>query len=71
MRQTAQRQGEPAPLLSTIDVARLLGVTPARVRQLDRMLLPQRTVSGVRLYDRRVVERYLEERAARRAAGGQ
>jgi hypothetical protein len=33
------------------------------------VLVPQRTASGVRLYRRAVVERYVEERQARRAPG--
>lgn len=51
-------------LLLTGDVAKRLGVTADRVRQLERegRLVPQRTESGWRLYRRRDVEREIARR---------
>lgn len=51
-------------LLTTADAARLLGVVPATVRQIERQggLAAKRTPSGVRLFDREEVERLVEER---------
>jgi predicted transcriptional regulator len=53
-------------LLTPHDVAKLAGVTPAAVRSwADVGRLPvMRTVSGMRLFLRRDVDRYLEERRA-------
>ena len=53
--------------LSAADAARLLGVVPATVRQMERdgRLPAQRTAGGMRLFHRKDVERFLAERAAR------
>lgn len=58
--------------LLTGDDAQRLGLSPDRVRQLERagVLLAQRTPTGLRLYDRDVVERLAAERAQRRKARG-
>jgi excisionase family DNA binding protein len=54
-------------LLTTADAARILGVVPATVRQLERngRLAAQRTSSGVRLFQRSDVEQLARERATR------
>jgi excisionase family DNA binding protein len=51
-------------LLTTADAARLLGVVPATVRQMERSgrLPAQRTTSGMRLFRRADVERLLADR---------
>ncbi len=54
-------------LLKPKSVARRLGVTPARVRQLDDDLKPLRTECGARFYLADDVERYAARRDARRA----
>lgn len=56
----------PAEFLSTQDVARLLGVSDGRVRQLDARLEPARTPNGRRVYRRDIVEKHARERAAPR-----
>jgi excisionase family DNA binding protein len=50
-----------AQLLSAADAARLLGVVPATVRQMERdgRLPAQRTVGGMRLFRREDVERLM------------
>jgi DNA-binding transcriptional MerR regulator len=60
-------------LLSTADASRLLGVTPATVRLMARRgtLGPAATTeSGIRLFDRRDVERLVKSRAAKGAHHG-
>ena len=52
------------------DVARALGVSDERVRQLDHELKPHRREDGVRRYDPKVVKRVAEQRAARRSVRG-
>jgi DNA-binding transcriptional MerR regulator len=49
-------------LLTVSSVARQLGVTPSRVRQLDDELHPERTDTGVRLYTAAAVAEYLARR---------
>jgi DNA-binding transcriptional MerR regulator len=58
--------------LETADVARILNITPATVRQLEQKgaLAAERTVSGTRLFDQSDVERLARERAAQRKARG-
>ncbi len=58
------------PMMLTSHVAKLLGVTPARIRQMEtRGELPaERIGGGVRLFSRTEVLRVAEERA-RRAEG--
>jgi excisionase family DNA binding protein len=58
-------------LLSPADAARLLGVVPATVRQMERdgRLPAQRTVGGMRLFRREDVERLRDARAAGQQAG--
>jgi len=53
-----------ATLLLTSDVARILSVSPDRVRALERLgqLPALKTENGVRLFDRRDVERLANER---------
>lgn len=53
--------------LSAADAARLLGVVPATVRQMERdgRLPAQRTMGGMRLFRGEDVERFLAERAVR------
>lgn len=56
-------------LLTVADAARILGVVPARVRQLanEGQLPPATmTVSGTRLFRQEDVERLAEERKAKR-----
>jgi DNA-binding transcriptional MerR regulator len=49
------------------EVARILGVTRQRVRQLDDVLKPMRNpLTGWRLYDERVVKEYKRRREERR-----
>ncbi len=57
-------------LLSTADAARILGVVPATVRQLERngRLPAIRTAGGIRLFRRADVERFARERALRQVA---
>lgn len=57
-------------LLTVADAARLLGVVPATVRQMERngRLPALRTESGIRLFRRQDVERLVEERARTRAS---
>lgn len=52
------------------DVARVLGVTDERVRQLDAELKPIRRENGQRRYDPAVVKRVAEQRAERRGVRG-
>jgi DNA-binding transcriptional MerR regulator len=51
--------------LLTSDVAKLLNCTPANVRHLERVgrLYAEKTVTGVRLFDRNEVETLISERA--------
>jgi excisionase family DNA binding protein len=58
-------------LVTTATVARQLGITPCRVRQLaDIGRIPStRTAEGVRLYRVDDVERVARERAAQRSGG--
>jgi excisionase family DNA binding protein len=53
-------------LLTSADAARILGVVPATVRQLEKggKLPAQRTPGGVRLFRRSDVERLARERAS-------
>jgi excisionase family DNA binding protein len=53
--------------LSAADAARLLGVVPATVRQMERdgRLPAQRTAGGMRLFRREDVERLRDARTAR------
>ena len=55
-------------LMTTASVARRLGITPSRVRQLadTKRIATERTAEGVRLYRLDDVERVARERAARR-----
>ncbi len=54
--------------LSSADAARVLGVVPATVRQMERSgrLPARRTVGGMRLFRREDVERLARERAGDR-----
>lgn len=60
----------PKKMLSA-DVAKLLDVTPATVRLMERRgtLTAERTMSGVRLFDRADVERLAKERLKRNGEG--
>jgi excisionase family DNA binding protein len=53
-----------AQLMTAADAARLLGVVPATVRQMERdgRLPAMRTVGGIRLFQREDVERLARER---------
>jgi DNA-binding transcriptional MerR regulator len=55
-------------LLSTGDVARILGVSVDSVRVMERLgrLKAMRTVSGQRIFDRREVERMRAKREGQR-----
>ena len=58
--------------LATADAARMLGVTPATVRQMERrgeLKAAERTEGGIRLFRRVDVERLAKRRAARRSHG--
>lgn len=55
-------------LLRTKSVARILDLTPTRVRQLDDELQPLFTEDGARLYRRADVERVAAMRAGASAA---
>jgi excisionase family DNA binding protein len=61
---------EHTALLLTNDVARILGVSPETVRLLERLgrLPALKTERGVRLFDRRDVERLAREREERRTS---
>ena len=63
---TVPNKAEP-PFLLTSEVARVLGVTPETVRHWERVgrLPAQKTSTGVRLFDRRDVERFARAREAR------
>jgi DNA-binding transcriptional MerR regulator len=59
-------------LLCVADVARLVGLTPAAIRsaaRAGRIHVEARTPSGVRLFDRAEVQRFLSERSSRPAKG--
>jgi excisionase family DNA binding protein len=58
-------------VMMTATVARRLGITPCRVRQLaDAGRIPSvRTADGIRLYRVDDIERIAAERAARRGGG--
>jgi excisionase family DNA binding protein len=60
------------PYLLTSDVAAILAVSPSRVYQLERQgrLSAIRTARGVRLFDRREVERLARERHGAAEAEG-
>ena len=60
------------PPVLTAEAAKILNVTPASVRAMDRRgeLIAVRTLSGVRLFDRDQVERLARERSARRLGHG-
>jgi DNA-binding transcriptional MerR regulator len=51
-------------LLTPAVVARQLGISPERVRQLDGTLKPKRTETGVRVYDQDVVDEFAGRRDA-------
>lgn len=58
--------------LTKADVARILGVTPDRVRQLantGRLKVAQRTPGGVRLFRAADVERFRAEREKTKGGG--
>jgi DNA-binding transcriptional MerR regulator len=59
---------DEATHLTTSSVARVLGVAECTVRLMERRgeLPCTRTASGVRLFDRAVIERIAAERLARR-----
>ncbi len=60
--------------LSTADAARVLDVTPATVRQMERrgkLVAASRTLSGIRLFRRADVERLAKTRVKRRRRGAQ
>ena len=63
-----QKNKANPPLLLTSEAARVFGVTPETVRHWERVgrLPAQETATGVRLFDRRDVERLAREREARR-----
>lgn len=52
--------------LTSLAVARMLGVSRCTVHNLDHVLTPRRSETGVRIYDRAVVEAELERRKAGR-----
>jgi DNA-binding transcriptional MerR regulator len=54
--------------LLTAEAARLIGVTPTTIRAMEQrgLLVAERTPSGVRLFERDLVERVARERAERR-----
>lgn len=57
------------PYLTPADAARLLGVTPATVREMERrgtLKAAARTKGGARLFRRADVERLVRERQPRR-----
>lgn len=56
-------------LLGVADAARLLGVVPATVRQMERdgRLPAQKTASGVRIFRREDVARLVSEREQRQS----
>lgn len=55
----------PSHTMAIGDVARVLGVGPDRVRQLDDKLRPIRLPTGARRYDPRLVQREADRRAVR------
>jgi DNA-binding transcriptional MerR regulator len=57
-------------LLQVGSVARRLGLSVHRIRQLDDVLKPQRTLEGRRLYESALVDAYAAEREAARASKG-
>ena len=55
-------------LLSPADAARVLGVTPAAVRQMERrgeLKAATRTESGIRLFERSTVEQLAKRRRSK------
>jgi DNA-binding transcriptional MerR regulator len=56
----------------TSEAARLIGISPDGLRAMERRgeLAAERTESGVRLFDRDVVQRVASARAQLRKAGG-
>lgn len=68
LQDTGNRKGVAmVQLLSAADAARMLGVVPATVRQMERdgRLPALRTVGGMRLFQREDVDRLVAERARR------
>jgi excisionase family DNA binding protein len=63
-------ENKPASLMTKGEVARVAGVTPVTIRAwADAGLLPvERTSSGIRLFRRDDVLRFLRERGVRAAA---
>lgn len=60
------RTPNPVDLLAIGEVARILGVSTARVRQLEaKGRLSSRRISGWRVFDRETVLALAEERAVR------
>jgi DNA-binding transcriptional MerR regulator len=61
-----------AECMGTASVARILGVTPSRVRQLADAgrIRTERTVEGIRLYSPAAVAEYLATRTPRRRTAG-
>ncbi|MFI5399194.1 MAG: helix-turn-helix domain-containing protein [Candidatus Binatia bacterium] len=62
-----------SPYLATADVARLLGITPAAIRQMVRRgaLIPAATTErGMRLFDRRDIEAFATKRRRAEARHG-
>lgn len=49
--------------MTTADVARALGLSVERIRQLDEQLKPSRAANGQRRYDPKDVEAYAKRRA--------
>jgi excisionase family DNA binding protein len=58
--------------LETADAARILNVTPATVRDLEKKgyLAAERTASGTRLFEKSDVDRLARERAQRKTNNG-
>lgn len=58
-------------LLGVADAARILGVVPATVRQMERdgRLKAQKTLGGVRVFRQEEVERVAQDRRGQRDSG--
>jgi DNA-binding transcriptional MerR regulator len=64
---------KPKIYLAAADAARILGVTPAAVRQMNKrgeLFASARTAGGVFLFAQSEVERLKAKREQRRASGG-
>lgn len=66
----AENSAASVEILTVGEVSRALGMSPDRVRQLERVgvLAARRTESGVRIFARTVIDEFRRKREARKGA---